>query len=92
MIVLPPNAVMVLQDEAPTEKKSLIITSEDIKPQKPNTGTIIFTAPELKQYSLQRIKFRPNFAEEVEFEDKKYLYFRDLNSSMYWILKDEDKN
>lgn len=95
MITLPKDAFMVLQDEAPQQtefKSSLILSMAEIdkKPEKPNTGIIVFTGDNVTKYQLYKVKFRANYAdpEEMEIGGKSYLYFRDFESSIYYVTKD----
>lgn len=94
MIVLPLGAFMVLQDEVEVVEKSdrpsLILSMSDMdrKPEKPNTGEIVFTSEELNKYQGCKVKVRLNFADPdpIEIKGVKYLYFRDFNSSIYYVI------
>lgn len=94
MIVLPKGAFMVLQDE-PIEKENksgIILSAKPEKEKKPNTGVIVYTSEELNKYQLCRVVFRENFGEEeIEVNGKKYIFFRDFNSQIYYVITDEDK-
>lgn len=94
MMVLPKGAFTVIQDEAPktVEKKTTIIMSleeVDAKPQKPNTGTICYTATELNRYQGCKVVFRENFCEEILINGVDHLYFRDFESSIYYVIEDK---
>jgi len=96
MIILPKEAFMVLQDEAIVKEKtaisSLILSMDEIdkKPEKPNTGTIVFTGDNVTKYQLCKVKFRANYAdtEEMKINGESYLYFRDFESSIFYVTKD----
>jgi hypothetical protein len=95
MMILPKDAFMVLQDEAPEQtefKSSLILSMADIdkKPEKPNTGTIKYAGENAKQYIGGKVTFRANFADpmEIDMYGESLLYFRDFESSIYYVTKD----
>lgn len=94
MIELPKGAFMVIQDDTP-EKTDLtkikgLITEEMMKdPKRPNTGEITFTSKELKHYQGLDVCFRESFGEEIEIEGTIFLFFRDFNSSIYYVLTNE---
>ncbi len=95
MIVLPKGAFIVKRDEAVVveNKSGLILSQEDLKPKPPNTGVILFTSEELNKYQLCKIVFRENFGEDITIDgvEGDLLFFRDFNSSYYYILKDDKK-
>ena len=69
------------------------LSQEDLKPKPPNTGIILFTSEELNKYQLCKIVFRENFGEDITIDgvEGDLLFFRDFNSSHYYILKDDKK-
>lgn len=81
-IILPKGAFIVKRQEV--EKKSAIIGVEE---KKLNIGTIIFTHESLNEYQGLSVVFRENFSEEIEINGEKLLYFRDLDSSIYYVTK-----
>jgi hypothetical protein len=86
MIVLPKGAFIVKQDEI-QKKTSLILTMENLN-EKPNTGEIIFTSEELNEFQFCKVVFRENFSEKIDIgEYKDLLYFRDFNSSIFYVTK-----
>jgi hypothetical protein len=89
MIILPKGAFIVERDKPIIkEKTALILSTEEIKPILPNTGTIIFTSEELNEFQLCKVVFRENFAEKIDVEEyKDLLYFRDFNSSIFYVKK-----
>ena len=91
MIILPTGAFTVLQDEAqevPPQK--IIINLEEVhNPKKPNTGIITYTAPELNKYQGCRVVFRENFSENIKIGETPLLYFRDFESSIYYVIEDK---
>ncbi len=86
MIILPKGAFTVIADKAEEKTKSGIILTEDIQ-EVPNSGTIAFTSEELNEFQGCRVVFRMNFAEDIEIDGTPMKYFRDLNSSIYYIIK-----
>lgn len=97
MIVLPPGAFMLLQDEAKikeqTERPSLILSMEEIdkKPERPNSGIITFTGEGVHEYQGCFARVRLNFADPdpVNIDGIDYLYFRDFNSSVQYAITDK---
>lgn len=93
MVILPEGAFTVIQDAAPEkiERKTIIMTLDDVdaKPEKPNTGTICYTAKELNKYQGCKVVFRENFCEEIDINGTEHLYFRDFNSSIYYVIEDK---
>jgi hypothetical protein len=86
MIVLPKGAVAIERDVE--ETKSLIIGAET---KKLNSGTILFTAPELVKYQGCKIVFREPFVEEIKIKGMDLLYLRDLDSGMFYLIEEDDK-
>lgn len=84
-ITLPSGAYIVLPDEQEEKTKGGIILGEEDK-EPPTTGTIVYASQEVVEHLNKRIKFRGSFAEFIELEDKPHLFFRDLNSSIYYFI------
>ncbi len=90
MIILPKGAVIVKQRVQKYEStSSLIMDDVEGLDKIYNDGEIRFTAPELVHLQFAKIVFRPNFAEAINIKGEDFLYFRDLESSMYYILQDD---
>jgi hypothetical protein len=93
MIRLPKGAFMLLQDEAEIKEKtaisSLILSMDEIdkKPEKPNTGKIIFTSQELNEFHGCKAVVRLNYADPdpIVIDGISYLFFRDFESSIYYV-------
>lgn len=83
MIKLPKGAFTVVREEP--EKKSSII---GVEVEKINRGTIMFTSEELNQYQGWVCVFREAFAETIKINGIEVLYFRDFDSSIYYVKKD----
>lgn len=87
-IELPKGAYIVLPDEQKdTTVGGIILGEENIKP--PTEGVIVYAADDLKDMVGKRIRFRGSFAEFIEIEDVVHMFFRDLNSSIYYVIKDD---
>lgn len=85
--ILPKGAFIVKRDE-PRESGSLIISVGPI--EKPNRGTIILTGPDLQSFKHSSVVFRENFYEIIDIDnEKELLYFRDFNSSIYYVEDDK---
>lgn len=86
MIVLPKGAFTVIRSKA-EEKTTTGIYLPTESQKKPNFGTIAFTSEELNEYQGCEVVFRENFGEELEIEGTEHLFFRDFDSSIYYIKK-----
>lgn len=94
MIKLPTGAFTVIQDEAVVvERKatSIILSMEDldVKPKKPNSGTIAYTSEELNKYQGCKVVFRDNFGEDIVIKGTEMIYFRDFESSIFYVIEDK---
>ncbi len=89
MMILPKGAVIVKQRIEEYKNPSALIM-DNIKDLDKvfNDGEIRFTAPELNHLQLMKVVFRPNFAEPINIKGVDYLYFRDIESSMYYIIEE----
>lgn len=90
MIILPEGTFTVIPDEKQEKTKAGIILDTDTVVL-PDTGVVAFTSEDLKKYQGTKVRFRIPFAEMLEIEGVKHLYFRDFNSSIYYIIENEDK-
>lgn len=92
MIELPKGAFMVLQDEVIKKedkvKTSLILTLEDemTVDTKPNTGMVTATCESLKKYQTKKLVFRENFAEKIMVDGTEFLFFRDWDASIFYVI------
>ena len=84
-MILPEGAFIVLADKAQETTASGLILTADVQ-EEPDTGVVCFVSPDLEEHISKKVRFRKNFGEELEIEGIKYLYFRDFNSSIYYIL------
>ena len=85
---LPPKAFIVLvQDEDIVSKTAsgLFLGEKSIKK---DTGTIVAISEDKKEFLNMKVKFRENFGEEVELNGNKYLYFRDFDTSIWYVIED----
>ena len=88
-ITLPKGAVMVKQRIEKYESKSSLILDDTKELDKVyDDGEIVYAAPELQDMIGKKIKFRVNFAEFLPFQNEDLLYFRDLESSMFYIINE----
>ena len=86
MMILPKNAV-IIERKVEEVKTSLI----GIEPKKLNRGMIVFTAEDLKHLQFCEIVFREAFVEDIKIENQDFVYLRDIDSGMYYIVKDDKK-
>lgn len=84
-MILPEGAFIVLADKAEEKTASGLILTPDAQ-EEPDTGIVCFVSKDLEKHKSKKVRFRKNFSEELEIGDIKYLYFRDFNSSIYYIL------
>lgn len=89
MIVLPRGAFTVLPEKKAETTQSGIFLAKETR-EEPNRGIITLTCETLKHLQGKAIVFRPEFAEDIDIEGVTMKFFRDLNSSFYYII-DEDK-
>lgn len=89
-ITLPKGAYMVLPDEQEEKSAGGIILGEEDK-KIPIIGTIVYVGEGLEKYLGKRVRFRGSYAEFIELDKVPHMFFRDLNSSIYYLLED-DKN
>lgn len=87
MIVLPKGAFTVIPEKAEEKTKGGLILTEDLI-QEPDVGMIAFTSEELNEYQGMKVRFRKSFSENLNIEGISHLYFRDFNSSIYYVIKD----
>lgn len=90
MIVLPKGAFIVQPDKKQEKTAGGIILTEATQ-EEPNSGIIICTSEEVKEHKGKRVVYRKNFAEDIEIDKQELKFFRDLDSSIYYIIEDEDK-
>lgn len=85
MIVLPKGAFIVKADKVEEKTKGGIILDTSTQ-KEPNTGEIVFTSEELNKYQTCKVVFRANFAEDVNINGVDLKYFRDFDSSIYYVI------
>lgn len=88
MIKLPKGAFTVKVD-AKEEKTASGLILHSTQVEEPNKGEIIFTAEELNKYQGCRVVFRSNFGEDIEINNVKLKYFRDFDSSIFYVITNE---
>ena len=90
------NSALVKRDEPAEETLSgLILGKSDVA--KLDTGVITHISDSLEITGLSeesipgmigvRVRFREPFAEELVIEGETYLYFRDLEPSIYYVIE-----
>lgn len=89
MIVLPKGAFIVQPDKAQEKTAGGIILGT--AQEEPNSGIIICASEEVKQHKGKKIVYRKGFAEDIEIDGQELKFFRDLDSSIYYIVENEDK-
>lgn len=86
ILYLPKGSFIVKVDEAISE--SGLFMGNNVESL--DTGTIIDTHRDLKEYVGYRVKFRAKFGELVQMPDGiEYMFFRDFDSSIYYIMYDK---
>ena len=82
-IELPKHSVIIERDIPAT--KSLIIGVED---KKPNTGIIVYAGEVHTDLKGCKVVFRESFTESITIDNREFLYLRDLESSMFYVIRD----
>ena len=98
-IHLPGEYVLVKRDEPLKQTASGIILGEDSN-EIIDTGTVVkigfelaikeIGIPESRSLVGARVRFKEAFAEELDIEGEKYLFFRDLKPSIYYYINNEE--
>ena len=94
-IHLPGEYVLVKRDEPLKQTTSGIFLGEDSN-EIIDTGVIVKLGIKAildgfdKTLLGQRIRFKEAFAEELDIEGEKYLFFRDLEPSIYYYIDNEE--
>lgn len=86
-ITLPKGAYIVLPDEQEDKSAGGIILGEEDK-EIPTVGTIVYVGEGLEKYLGRKVRFRGSYAEFIELDKVPHMFFRDLNSSIYYLLED----
>ena len=95
-ITLINNSILVKRDEPLKQTTSGIFLGEDSN-EIIDTGVIVKVGPKLITKEINginiigfRIRFREAFAEELDIKGEKYLFFRDLEPSVYYFINNEE--
>jgi len=86
------KSVLIKRDEAKKQTDSGLFLGDNQK--KLDTGVIVKIGFELlidltkDTITGTRVRFRESFAEPIEIEGKEYLYFRELEPSIYYFIED----
>ena len=91
-IILPAKCVLVKRDEPLKQTASGIFLGENTN-EIIDTGVIVKIGVELAIDSPDLIgskfRFKEAFAEPLQIEGEEYLFFRDLEPSIYYFIEDE---
>ena len=96
-IVLPRECVLVKRDKPLEKTASGIFLGED-SAEKIDTGTIVkvgldhIVLPPDSRWSPigQRVRFKEAFAEPLLIDNEEYLFFRELEPSIYYYINEEN--
>lgn len=90
MIKLLGNCMLIKRDAVQATTASGIFFAADSQ-KIPDTGTIIHVGPGLDSNLLgTRVRFRESFKEEIDIEGEMLLFFRDYESSLYYVIEDDN--
>lgn len=93
-IDLPNDCVLVKRDK-PQERTASGLYLGDAEEASPTTGIIVKVGTNLILKGLDktllnvRIRFKEAFAESLDIDNEEYLFFRDLEPSIYYYFKNE---
>ena len=82
MIKLPRDSFAVKRDEV---KQTRLFLGDSA--DKPNTGIIVLASPGLQHYEGCSVMFRETHAEEIKIQEQDLLFFRDFDSSIYYVVE-----
>ena len=94
-ITLINNSILVKRDEPLKQTTSGIFLGEDSN-EIIDTGVIVKLGIKAildgfdKTLLGQRVRFKEAFAEELDIKGEKYLFFRDLEPSVYYFIDNEE--
>ena len=94
-ITLPGECVLVKRDEPLKQTASGIFLGEDSN-EIIDTGVIVKLGIKAildgfdKTLLGQRVRFKEAFAESLQIEGEEYLFFRDLEPSVYYFIEHEE--
>lgn len=90
-IILPAKCVLVKRDEPIKQTASGIFLGENTN-ETIDTGVIvkIGEALEVPKYIGTRVRFREAFGEILMIDNEEYLFFRELEPSIYYYIDEKD--
>ena len=96
-IVLPRECVLVKRDKPLEKTASGIFLGEDLA-EKIDTGTIVKVGIEITMKLIDsewkpvgtRVRFKEAFAEPLLIDNEEYLFFRELEPSIYYYINEEN--
>lgn len=96
-IVLPGECILIKRDEPLKQTASGIFLGED-STEKIDTGTIVKVGLDItikligSSWSAigKKVRFRESFGESLMIDNEEYLFFRELEPSIYYYINEED--
>ena len=91
-IYLVADSVLIQRDEPKKQTESGLFLGDN--PEKLDTGVIVKVGLNLlvgkgeDTLTGTRVRFRESFSEALQIEGKEYLYFRELEPSIYYFIED----
>lgn len=90
--VMLPGECMLIKRDKPAEKTASGIFLGDSSTEKIDTGTIVKIGMtlEVPKYIGKKVRFRESFGESLIIDNEEYLFFRELEPSIYYYINEED--
>ena len=96
-IVLPGECILIKRDK-PVEKTASGLFIPKDSTEKIDTGVIVKVGLEITMKLLnsswsaigKKVRFRESFGESLMIDNEEYLFFRELEPSIYYYINEED--
>ena len=96
-IVLPGECILIKRDKPVEKTASGLIIPKD-STEKIDTGVIVKVGLEITMKLVNsewksvgtKVRFRESFGESLTIDNEEYLFFRELEPSIYYYINEED--
>ena len=89
-IVLPGECILIKRDK-PLEKTASGIFLGENSTEKIDTGVIVKVGIDSSWSAIgKKVRFRESFGESLMIDNEEYLFFRELEPSIYYYINEED--
>jgi hypothetical protein len=86
-MILPINCFIVVPDPKKERTEGGLILTEKYDQNKVDTGVVTYTGENLSNMVGKKIRYRETFGEKIDINSVPHLYFRDFDSSVYYIIE-----